>query len=409
MNDLPVVIVGAGPGGAVCAAALHKMGIDVLVLERATFPRFTIGESLLPVTLVHLKEVGLLDAVFAAGFQKKFGAVFSNETSSSRVDFSKCWNMQAPHAFNLQRDQFDHVLAQQVEALGVPIRWNTRIESAEFDGTKWVVDVLGPEGPEQVFASFIVDSSGGAIIHKAKQTEDTRPVFSAIFSHVRDPNRPGGFEEGATWVLSNDTVTWAWVIPFSDGTASVGFVGPDAEVRAAAESDDARFDFLMNAYRSSRERFPVVEHVRIKPRLISNFRRKFVKPSGAGYCLIGNSLGFLDPIFSSGVAIATESGLRAARAIDAMRADPQFDWISGYDEPLSRGLHVFSDCVEAWYDGVLPALIHSRDSTNTYRAQLEERIVALLAGGVWDETNSLTKDTAWNLKFLSKRLADTVP
>ncbi|QED28389.1 NAD(P)/FAD-dependent oxidoreductase [Microvenator marinus] len=404
MSDLPVVVIGSGPGGVVCAAALKQMGIDVVIIERGRFPRFTIGESLLPITMSHLKEVGLLEAVESAGFQKKEGAVFANDTCSTRIDFSKSWNPSAPHAYSLQRAHFDHLLAQQAERRGIEIQWNSTIESAEYNGIQWTLRVRGPAGPYTVLASFVVDSSGSDILQQRPTASSTdNPVFSAVFCHMKDPNRPAGFEEGATWILSNDSTTWGWMIPFSDGTCSVGFVGPDAEVRGIAETDTERFYTHLHAYSASSQRFSNCEEVRIKPTSVTNFRREFVKPSGPGYCLVGNSLGFLDPIFSSGLAIATESGLRAAKVIHHTRENPDFSWSQNYDKPLSRGLRVMSDCVSAWYDGVLRDLIYS-NTTNRYSAHFEKRITGLLAGGVWDETNSLTEDTAWNLRFLQQRI-----
>ncbi len=406
-----VVVIGAGPGGTVCAAMLEQMGIEVAIVERGTFPRFTIGESLLPATLAHLEEAKLLEPVMNAGFVVKHGAVFDNGVHTSHLDFSKAWHSKASHAFNLQRADFDLLLANEVAARGVPFFWNSEMGSAQWNGSEWTLEITGPDGPWTLRCDFLVDSSGAGLLNKFADaqpapTPSSLTSFGSVFCHLEDAKRPEGFEGGAIWINSNETKSWGWIIPFSDGTASVGFVGIAEHIRGSGETDEERFSNLMNSYRVPRERFRDAKTVRFQPHSVFNYRRPFAKPSGPGFCLVGNSLGFLDPVFSSGVAIATESALRAAKAIRAAMADPGFCWDTQYDEPLSAGLKVMSACVEAWYDGVLPDLIHRADDPNQQTSHFEQLVIALLSGGVWDQTNSLTSDTAWSLRYLQRRKSE---
>ena len=398
-----VLIIGAGPGGACCAALLEQRGFDVALVERATFPRFTIGESLLPVTLGHLEDAGLLGAVQQGGFQNKPGAMFSDGSRVARIDFRHTANIRHGHAYNVQRAGFDALLADALAERGVDIAWNTAAEAASYDGNAWRVTLRSPEGESWAQARFLVDATGFALIPTLMGAAMPAPSPSdrgSVFCHFEDPRRPDGFEGDALWVLSNEGKLWGWLIPFSDGTASVGFAGSAELVRAAGVDDAGRLRSLMGAFAAANDRFADQPTVRITPRSIFGYQRPPITPFGKGYCLLGNSVGFLDPVFSSGLAVATQSAVEAASAIEATLHGESVDWATRYAAPLLAGVDVFSACVDSWYDRELHDLIYAADVGIDVRRDL----TSILAGGAWDPENPLTTDTSSELRRLRRKL-----
>ena len=399
-----VAIIGAGPGGTCCAAMLSQLGIDAFIVERSTFPRFTIGESLLPISLGHLEDAGLLDAVNAAGFLEKPGAVFNDGVSVPRIDFSYTKNIRHGHAFNLRRDRFDAVLADAVAQRGVPFHWNTTVTDATFEADRWTLHVQNPQGVATLEADFVVDASGAALIARlggSSPPPPDGPRRGSVFCHLNDPDRAEGFEGRAIWILSCATDAWGWIIPFADGTASLGFVSTEDEITAHGETAEEQFAGMFDLFAAPKSRFAPPDFVRVQPRAIFGYRRAFNSPFGAGYCLVGNSIGFVDPVFSSGVAVATESAVRAAHAI-AAHFEGDYDWQSEYADPLLAGMRTLSDCSDCWYEGTLRELIYAGEEDLPFRRD----IISILAGGAWDKTNSLTKDTEWSLRYLLRKLRD---
>lgn len=400
-----VAIIGAGPGGTCCAAMLERLGVNAFILEAGSFPRFTLGESLLPISLDHLEDAGLLDAVLRMDFVRKPGAVFSDGTLTSVFDFSQTKDIRHPHAFNLRRDRFDAVLADAVEARGVAIHWNTVLTEATYAEKRWTLETAGSAGKARFEADFVVDASGAAIILRLAGFDMVEPADAggrrgSVFCHLRDPHRPDGFDADAVWIVSGKTDAWGWIIPFSDGCASVGFVCSEHELLEAGDDADAQFAGMLASIPVAARRFPEPDVVRIAPRAVFGYQRPLNVPHGPGYCLVGNSIGFIDPIFSSGVAVATESAVRAARAIHSEFVDGEFDWSTEYAEPMMAGINVLCDCVECWYDGTLKQLIYAQEADLPYRSE----ITSILAGGAWDRTNPLTRDTAWSLRYLMDKL-----
>ncbi len=402
-EDTPLVaIIGAGPGGTTCAAMLNKLGIKSFIIERTTFPRFAVGESLLPVSLDHFKEAGLLGAVEKMHFIKKPGGVFHNGLKKTRIHFSDTMNLDFDHAFSMPRSAFDFALSEEVEAQGIEILWNTCLEKGHLQGGMWTLDLVEGDTKRSVKVDWVVDASGKALLVDAKekaqqkvQAEDPR---GAIFAHLKDARRPDGFDGLATWVLTNESQTWGWIIPITNELASVGFIDLKSNIHEEGENDEAAYRRLLALFSPTRERFSDVEFAR-PPKSAFGFKKAIIKPSGEGYCLVGNSLGFLDPVLSSGIALATESAIRSAKGIQAMFSSTGFDWEKEYDAPLLEGINVFSGCVETWYDGTLGSLLHS-DAQKP--ASIVTRMTSILAGGAWDSENFLTRDSAEKFRFLNR-------
>src|SRR5690606_21298790 len=311
-----VLIIGAGPSGMVSAAYLHNQGLKVVVVEKSAFPRFSIGESLIPQCMDNLEEAGLLNAVMAAGFQKKFGARFIKGNQVGEFDFSQKhgegwdWTWQVPRA------DFDMILAEEAMRQGVDIRFKTEVLHVDFEGKDSVIQIRNEEGEiSEVSARFIIDASGfGRVLAQQLKLEAPPQIaaHSSVFTHINENNRPKGKEgELITFeVLATDV--WFWYFPFSNGNSSLGFVAPNSWFKNFSGDNTAVFKEMLGTLEYYNGRFDDYPFL-FSPQKVENISKNVTRLYGDGYVLTGNSAEFLDPVFSSGVSFATASGLLAAK------------------------------------------------------------------------------------------------
>ncbi|QCX39626.1 NAD(P)/FAD-dependent oxidoreductase [Aureibaculum algae] len=389
-ENVDVLIIGAGPSGCVSAAYLHKKGLSVLVVEKSKFPRFVIGESLLPKSMEHFKEVGLFDCLDAMNFEKKRGARFIRGEEVCLFDFSKKytegwdWTWQAPRA------DFDKALADEIVRKGVPIAFEWAVTDIEFDGTNSKTTIKNESGEEKIInAKHVIDSSGyGRVLPRLLDLDkpSTLPKHSSIFTHVIDTNRPEG-TEGT--LITFDIVkpqVWLWVIPFSNGKTSLGIVGPTEFIESYKGNTSEMFSEMLKLSTHYYDRFKDVDF-EFDPICIKNYSKSVTQLYGDGYVLTGNSSEFLDPVFSSGVAFATESSLLAAKLVERQLKGESVDWENEYTNYIKKGVNVFSTYVKEWYTENLQTLFFHRPEN----PDVKEKICAVLAGYVWDETNPFVK------------------
>ncbi|MEZ4267123.1 MAG: NAD(P)/FAD-dependent oxidoreductase [Myxococcota bacterium] len=396
-----VLVIGAGPAGSLMAALLHDRGLRVEVVERSRFPRFAIGESLLPACLDRLEEAGLLEAVQARGYLRKDGALFVAGDARRRYDFASQHSPGYDHAWQVPREDFDQTLASAVAARGVPIAFETTVQEVSVDPTPRVV-VESAGGTRVIEPRFIVDASGmGRVLPRLLGLDrpSPEPVRAALFAHVAGDRRPAGTEEGLIWVAVAGPGVWLWVIPFADGRTSVGVVADaawfDTQPADPAEALRAAIALEPNVARR-------LEGVRFifPPRRLGGYSAAVSRFSGPGYCLVGNATEFLDPVFSSGVLLALESSARAAPLVVAELAGEAPDWDADYAAPMARGIEVFRAFVHAWYDGRLPTLFFAPEVLPS----IERMICSVLAGYVWDESNPFVRDPEGRITALAARL-----
>ena len=238
---------------------------------------------------------------------------------------------------------------------------------------------------------MIIDSSGyGRVLPRLLDLDKPSGLdpHSSIFTHVKDINRPEG-EEGT--LISFDileTQVWLWVIPFSNGNTSLGVVGPTEFINKLSESKD-NAEALKNAIQLSDyyiKRFNGVEFL-FEPVKLENYSRSVKQMYGDGFALTGNSSEFLDPVFSSGVAFATESGMLAAKLFIKEARGNKVDWEEEFTGYMKRGIGVFTTYVKEWYTGNLQTLFfHQPENPDVKR-----KICAVLAGYVWDDSNPFVK------------------
>lgn len=405
MKEADVVIIGAGPSGSTAAALLQKAGYTPLILEKTEFPRFVIGESLLPRCMDLLEEAGMLDAVKERGYIKKNGAVFYHNSKACEFNFGEQFTSGWEYTYQVPRDDFDMTLAQSAAQQGVEILWQHSVENVEFSESGVVVSVEGPgKNKMQVNAKFILDGSGyGRVLPRLLDLEadSTLPVRQSIFSHVTGDIRPPGDDEGKIWICILPEQSWLWIIPFSNGKTSVGLVAkPDFVKSLPGNTPDEKLQAAFQLEKNAKKRlenaqftFPVKE--------IHGYSAAVKQFTGNHYALLGNATEFLDPVFSSGVTLALESANRAAKTLIRQLGGEQIDWDIEYTEYMALGIETFRTYVNAWYDEKLPTIFFSANQPESIRNQ----ICSILAGYVWDTTNPCVREHDRAVKNLAAACA----
>lgn len=385
-----VLIIGAGPSGCVAASYLHNNGFKVKVVEKALFPRFVIGESLIPRCMDHFEEAGLLDCLKEMNFEVKRGARFIKGDVICNFDFSKKFTKGWDWTWQVPRADFDNTLAQEIIKKGVDVNFQTEVTNVAFHDNYSVTTMKDKSGNlSNVKAKFIIDSSGyGRVLPRLLGLEKPSeiPDNSSVFTHIEDINRPEG-TEGT--LISFDIVkekVWLWVIPFSNGKTSIGFVGPTEFIESFGEDTTTALKNLLQLSNYYKDRLDNVDFL-FKPIKIKNFAKSVTKLYGKGFALTGNSAEFLDPVFSSGVSFATESAILAAKLIAKELQNETVNWETEYTQYIKEGVDVFATYVNEWYTGNLQKLFFHRPEN----PEIKSKICAVLAGYVWDKENTFVK------------------
>nr|WP_283939233.1 NAD(P)/FAD-dependent oxidoreductase [Pseudomonas sp. T1.Ur] len=410
MERRQVVVIGAGPSGAIAAALLKRKGHDVLVIERQYFPRFSIGESLLSHCLDFVEEAGMLDAVNAAGFQRKNGAAFAWGERYSAFDFGDTFSEGKPTTFQVQRADFDKLLADQAALQGVEIRYGQAIANVDFSLAKPQLGVQREDGSEyRVEADFVLDASGyGRVLPRLLDLEapSNFPVRQAVFTHLEDRIDSPTFDREKILITTHPTKrdVWFWTIPFSGGRCSVGVV-------AAAEHFEGRTDDLDACLRGFIDETPSLAGVLdnavwdTPARTIGGYSANVKTLHGPGFALLGNAAEFLDPVFSSGVTIAMRSASMAADVLHRQLQGEQVDWQSEFAAPLKRGVDTFRCYVEGWYAGTFQDVIFYTEGSDDIRRMIS----SILAGYAWDQRNPFVSEPKRRLRMLSEICASPAP
>lgn len=389
MNEfVDVLVIGAGPSGCVSSCYLHNNGAKVKVVEKTKFPRLVVGESLIPRVMDHFDEAGLMDALQKMNFEKKPGARFIRGNEVCHFNFSENYTDGWTWTWQVPRADFDNTMAQEVIRKGIDLEFESEVIAIEFDGKNSVTTVKDKDGNiKKIHAKFVIDSSGyGRVLPRLLDLDAPSGLapHSAIFTHIKDINRP---ENDVISFDIIETEIWLWVIQFSNGNTSVGIVGPTDfinNISAESTSDALRKAIGMSEH--YRKRFEGLDFL-FEPRKLENYSRSVKKMYGDGFALTGNSTEFLDPVFSSGVAFATESGMLAAKLALREINGEKVDWETQFSDYMKQGIDTFRTYVEEWYTGNLQTLFfHQPENPDVKR-----KICSVLAGYVWDQSNPFVK------------------
>lgn len=389
-----VVIIGAGPAGTVAAAMLVKAGLSVEVLERVHFPRFSIGESLLPQAMEWLEEAGLLQDIVEAGFQHKNGAVFRVGEQEASFDFRAKTASGWGTTYQVRRDRFDQILASGAQRMGARILFGETVVAMRPDPVAPSLTVRDEAGVErEVTARFILDASGfGRVLARLLDLEKpvAFPTRMSIFTHVEDRIPVGAFDRNKILITVNpkNNQIWYWIIPQADGFSSMGVVGQPEHLAPYGATRAEQLDALVEESGLMGRLLQNATRIREVSEL-SGYACKVSSLTGNGFALLGNAGEFLDPVFSSGITIAFKSASLASKLVVRQLNGETVDWDREFTRPLSRGIETFRAYVNGWYDGTLQTVIFKQPADQN---QIKAMITSVLAGYAWDEENPFVRE-----------------
>ena len=409
VQQADVVIIGAGPSGAVAASLLVKKGWHVVMLEQQIFPRFSIGESLLPQCMSFLAEADLEQAVQAQaqslGFQFKNGAAFQRRGDHTTIDFTEKFSEGPGTTFQVKRADFDKCLADGAMQQGAEIRYQHSVFAYTDCEDGALLDVTDENQQRyQIKGRFVLDASGfGRVLPRLLDLESASnfPVRWAFFSHFKDNITDPQFDREKILinVHPEHKDIWYWLIPFSDGTASIGVVGKPKQLEdkqpLAGLNEFIEQDSYLSELLANREAIG-------EARAIKGYSANVSSLYGEHFALLGNAGEFLDPVFSSGVTIALKSASLVAPLVDSYLRGEQVDFKNDYSEPLQQGVNCFRTYVSAWYDGSFQDVIFYSEKNQ----QIREMISAILAGYAWDLQNPFVKQSNKRLNTLVELCRD---
>jgi len=425
-SDFDVVVIGGGPAGSTVSTLIADRGLRVGLFERERFPRFHIGESLIPETYWVLKRIGMLEKMQRSHFVKKYSVQFVNASGKLSAPFYFYDNKphECSQTWQVVRSEFDQMMLENAREHGVDAQEGIHVLDVLFDGDRAVgVTIKNADGTRrEIAAKVVVDASGqAALLQNRFKLRLWDPILNkgAIWTYWQGAYRDTGRDEGATMVLQTDNRSgWFWYIPQHDDTVSVGIVAP--------------FEYLFKGrgaqhektYHEEVERCPAVKQRisganRVTGYFVTrDYSYRSTRVAGNGWVLVGDAFGFLDPLYSSGVLLALKSGELAADAIieGLARNDVSERQLGSWGEMFNEGVDRMRRLVCEYYDG-----FSFGEFVRTY-PHLRNTVTDLLIGdlfntrvdSVWGPMESLYKPgkppiPPWNAGTPAALVEDKMP
>ena len=399
-NMRDVIVIGGGPAGSTAATLLAQRGFDVLLLERERFPRFQIGESLLPYNNDLLDRLGITSKleVGAESFPK-YGAEFV--TGDGGVAFTFRFDRNLPpeyhRTFQVKRSDFDHILLRNASEHGVEVREQTPVASVQLNDPKRAVVLLA--NSDSVEARFVIDASGygsivGSRFGERSEIEALKKV--AFFAHYLNVPRPSGRDAGNTIiVVLRDS--WFWLIPITADLMSVGLVvDRDHFVNCGLQPEELLAKTIA-------ETPYMAERMKNAERVTQVYARKdfsyaMKRMIGPNYALVGDAAGFIDPIFSTGVFMAMKGADVAATAVEKRLRSGSMGLLRKYERAVNGALHRYFRFISNFYRReFLEVFMQPQNKFGLLQA-----IVGVLAGNIF--TKSLADRARLELFFTLVRI-----
>ena len=390
MNECDVLVIGGGPAGSTVAPMLARKGYRVVLLEKAHHPRFHIGESLLPANMPLLEELGVADEVRAIGMEK-WGAEFVSpwHGHGQEFRFSEAWDKSMPYAYQVKRADFDLILIRNAAREGAEVIEGCKVGGVDFlpDDQGAIVSATHDDGREQRWKTrFVVDASGRDTFLANRfriKHRNPRHNSSAMYAHFVGARRNEGQAEGNITIFWFDH-GWFWFIPLSDGATSVGAtVWPYYMKTKGSRPLD---QFLLDTIAMCP---PLAErlkdaHTVTAAEATGNFSYVSERNHGANYLLLGDAFAFIDPVFSSGVMLAMNSGIAGAEAIDTCLSRPReaAAALKEFDRIMRHGPTAFSWFIYRITNPTMRDMFMG--PRNVFR--VKEALLSVLAGDVFGTT-----------------------
>lgn len=395
------IVVGGGPAGATAATLVAQEGHDVLLLERERFPRFKIGESLIPAVRPTLDRLGMVESLQESDFPKKYSVQFfgGSGKASAPFYFSETEGEEQSQTWQVRRADFDAMMLDNAREKGVHVVEGASVKEVLFDEADDPGDAEQParsrargvrlrvgDETREIASRVVVDATGQrALISRQLGLRTTDPELrqASIFTHFEGGLRDEGIDEGATLILqTRDKSSWFWYIPLPDDVVSVGVVGQvDYLIQGRDGSPQEIFDQELAICPGLQPRLENAKQL-WDPKVLNEFSYMASRPAGPGWVLCGDALGFLDPMYSTGVLLALRSGEFAADCvIDALgRDDLSAGRLGAFVPRFLGGMDAFRRLVYAFYDKDFSFGRFLRRHPEHRRA-----IVSILVGDVFDQ------------------------
>lgn len=380
-----VLVIGGGPAGSTAATLLAQKGYRVTVLEKDKFPRFHIGESLLPVNNGMLEELGVLEQVARIGMVKnaaQFDSMYHGRQQS--FYFSRAMNQRYPFSYEVHRAEFDQVLLDNCRAKGALVLEETRVTGVDFSDPEAVrVSAGGMNGESQWRARFLIDASGrDTFLANRFDCKQPHPkhASAAIYGHFESVERLPGADEGNISLFWFDH-GWFWLIPLQNGITSVGMVCWPYYLKQRQTDLDTFFHDTVATCPPLARRMQKATTTR--PVIATgNYSYLSSRMTGERYLMLGDAFAFVDPIFSSGVLLAMKSAFLGADAVDACLREPEraARHLRRFEKLVLKGLKGFTWLIFRMTTPVMRNLLMTPSNV----LGIESAVIATLAGDVHD-------------------------
>jgi flavin-dependent dehydrogenase len=381
-----VLVVGGGPAGSTIATLLAERGYDVVLMEKAHHPRFHIGESLLPLNLPLLDQLGVRAEVEQQSMIKH-GVEFVSPWHNKSVflEFKDAWDKGHPYAYQVRRSEFDHTLIKNAQAKGAKIIEGCRVNKIQFDDAgsgATIAATLDSGEALNYHTKFVVDASGRDTMLANQldvKQKNKKHSSAAIYGHFEGAKRLEGKLEGNITVFWFDH-GWFWFIPLADGTTSVGAVCWPYYLKSRKKPPQ---EFLMDTIAMCAPLAERLKDAKLTSEVTAtgNYSYSSKRSGGQNYLMLGDAFAFIDPVFSSGVFLAMNSGFAGADAVEVCLKEPQkaAAALKKFDKVMRDGPRIFSWFIYRLTSPSMRDLF--MDPQNKWRVQ--EAVLAVLAGDIF--------------------------